>query len=80
MDDEQIIDRINRLAREERRLEEAHVGEGLTPAEEVRLRQLERTLDQLWDLLRRRRALRSSGRSPDDATLRTGDTVEGYLQ
>ncbi|MGA2835331.1 MAG: DUF2630 family protein [Acidimicrobiales bacterium] len=80
MEDEQIIARITKLAGEERRLEEGHVGRVLTPEEHARLRSIERTLDQLWDLLRQRRALRGSGGLPDEAVARPEETVEGYLQ
>ncbi len=80
MDDEELISRISHLAEEEKRLEEAHVGEGLGPEEEKRRKELETTLDQLWDLLRQRRALRRAGRSPDEAEIRPEDTVEGYRQ
>ncbi|HEX3946547.1 MAG TPA: DUF2630 family protein [Acidimicrobiales bacterium] len=80
MDDEKIIERIGHLADEERRLEETHAGEGLSTGEQQRLRQLEVTLDQLWDLLRQRRALRDAGRNPDEAGERPGGTVEHYLQ
>jgi hypothetical protein len=64
----------------EKRLEELHVGEGLSADEEKRLRALEVTLDQLWDLLRQRRALRSAGRDPDQAAVRPEGTVEEYRQ
>jgi len=37
-------------------------------------------LDELWDLLRQRRALRSAGQDPDVATLRDESTVERYEQ
>ena len=80
MDDGQIIEEIGRLADEERRLEEAHAGEGLSPEERQRLGDLEVTLDRLWDLLRQRRALRQAGGDPDSAAERPGPTVEGYLQ
>ncbi len=80
MDDHEIIARIGSLAEEEQRLEERHVGEGLSEEEEARMRALEVTLDRMWDLLRQRRALRSAGRSPDEATLRSEGTVEGYRQ
>lgn len=80
MDDHELITRIGSLTDEERRLEESHVGEGLSPDEEKRLRSIEVTLDQMWDLLRQRRALRSSGRSPDEAVIRPEGTVEGYRQ
>lgn len=80
MDDHEIIEEIGRLADEERRLEEAHTGDGLTGAEHERLHQLEVTLDRLWDLLRQRRALRQAGADPDAAAERPESTVEGYLQ
>lgn len=80
MDDHEIITQIGDLADEEMQLEERHVGEGLSPQEEERLRSLEVTLDRLWDLLRQRRALRSAGRSPEEAVLRSEGTVEGYRQ
>jgi len=80
MDDKEIIARINGLAEEEQRLEEAHVGEGLSDDERARKRDIEVTLDQLWDTLRQRRAKRNAGASPDDAQVRSPGTVEGYLQ
>ncbi len=80
MDDQEIITRIGSLAEEEQRLEERHVGEGLSEDELARMKSLEVTLDRMWDLLRQRRALRSAGRSPDEATLRPEGTVEGYRQ
>lgn len=80
MDDRQIIARISELAEDERRLEEAHAGEGLSEEEHDRLTEIERTLDQLWDLLRQRRALRSAGRSEEQAVERPQSTVERYLQ
>ncbi len=80
MDDEEIISRISGLAEEEQRLEEQHVGQGLSEEEQARRAQLEVTLDRLWDLLRQRRALRQAGKDPEEATTRTEGTVEGYLQ
>jgi hypothetical protein len=82
VDDAEIIHRIGELADEERRLEEAHAAaaEGLNRGERARLDQLQRTLDQLWDLLRQRRALRSAGRDPESATARPEETVERYQQ
>ncbi len=80
MDDQEIISQISALAAEEQKLEEAHVGEGLSDAERKRLRQLEITLDQLWDTLRQRRAKRDAGRDPSEAQTRSPETVEGYQQ
>ena len=64
MDDEDIVERISALAAEEQQLEEAHVGDGLSENELQRKRDLEVTLDQLWDTLRQRRAKRTPGRIP----------------
>lgn len=80
MDDQDIVNQIGELAAEEQRLEEAHVGEGLSDEELQRKRDLEVTLDQLWDVLRQRRAKRAAGQDPDGATPRSEGTVEGYLQ
>ena len=83
MDDRDIVRQIGELAEEERRLEEAHRrsgGTGLSPEEAGRMQQLAETLDQLWDLLRQRRALRDAGRDPSEALERPAGTVEHYLQ
>jgi len=80
MDDKEIVGRISQLAEEEQRLEEAHVGEGLNDDELARKRELEVTLDQMWDLLRQRRAKRSAGQDPDATEPRPPDVVERYLQ
>ncbi len=80
MDDQEIVARIGELAAEEQQLEEAHVGEGLNDDERRRKQDLELTLDQLWDVLRQRRAKRQAGRDPDEAHERSAGTVEGYLQ
>jgi hypothetical protein len=80
MDDKEILAQINKLAEEEQRLEEAHVGDGLSDEEHARLHAIEVTLDQLWDVLRQRRAKRNAGRDPEDAQARPAGVVEGYLQ
>ena len=67
MDDAEIVHRITALADEEHRLEEAHVGKGLSEDETDRLKELEVALDQCWDLLWQRRARRNAGLDPDDA-------------
>jgi hypothetical protein len=45
-----------------------------------RLAHLEQSLDQCWDLLRQRQALRESGADPEQASSRPVGEVEGYLQ
>ena len=80
MNDEEIVRRISELADEEHHLEGSHSAGGLSTQEAERLRALEVALDQCWDLLRQRRARRSSGQDPDTASVRPPDTVERYLQ
>ena len=78
MDDKDLIDRINSLAHEEHALFEKESRGEAGAGDRERLRQLEVTLDQCWDLLHQRRALRNAGMNPDDATVRDETTVEGY--
>jgi flagellar biosynthesis/type III secretory pathway chaperone len=37
-------------------------------------------LDQYWDLLRQRRALRDAGENPNQAEMRSSDTIENYTE
>lgn len=78
MDDSEIRDRISALVDEEHRLRQN--PDGLSPEDQSRLRGLEVSLDQLWDQLRQRDALRRAGTDPDRARRRPEDEVEGYLQ
>lgn len=67
MKDREILDCIGAIVGEEHRLREQREQGLLSETVEVRrLEQLEASLDQLWDLLRRRRALRSAGLDPED--------------
>ncbi len=77
---DQVLDRIQDFAREEHRLRERASHESLSTQERDRLRELELTLDQCWDLLRQRRARREFGLDPDDAAPRPIETVENYLE
>ncbi len=78
MDDAEVLSRINDLAREEHELFERESRRKLTDADRDRLRRLQITLDQCWDLLRQRRARRAAGLDPGEAQLRDEETVEGY--
>lgn len=80
MDDAQIVRRIADLADEEHRLERTHAGKALSDEELDRLQAVEVALDQCWDLLRQRRARRSAGQDPDEATVRPEEVVERYQQ
>lgn len=79
-DDTGIQNRIEALIDEERRLRERHGTDGLSDDEHRELEALQVRLDQLWDLLRQRRAREEFGLDPDDATLRDAGTVEDYEQ
>ncbi len=79
MEDQKVIDRINALAHEEHELFEREARGEVTDAERERMKRLEVTLDQCWDLLHQRRARRSAGLDPDQAAVRDERTVEGYL-
>ena len=75
MVDEDIYQRINTLVDEEKVLRENETSDDVT-----RLAHIEETLDQCWDLLRQRRALREFGHDPNEAKVRDVDTVERYEQ
>ena len=80
MTDNDALSRINKLVAEEKALrEQLQHGEISESEENKRLRQLEIELDQCWDLLRQRRALRETGGDPREAAVRPADEVEGYL-
>ena len=79
MDDETVIEQINRLAAEEHDLWEREARGEASDAERERARELEVMLDQSWDLLHQRRARRAAGMDPDDAKIRGAAEVEGYL-
>ena len=80
MDDHDLIERIDNLVAEEHGLRERAEGQGLAENDRDRLQNIEVALDQCWDLLRQRRALRHKGQDPDSAEVRDPGTVEGYRQ
>jgi hypothetical protein len=80
VDDSEIRARIEELVSEEHRLWESETGGGVSDSDRRRLESLRVTLDQRWDLLRQRRALREFGRDADAASVRSPGTVEDYEQ
>ena len=80
MDDHDLIERIDKLVAEEHGLRERAEGQALPDGDRDRLQNIEVALDQCWDLLRQRRALRHKGEDPDSAEVRDVGTVEGYRQ
>jgi hypothetical protein len=80
MDDNQIHGRIEDLVSEEHSLWQREAAGQSTEADRQRLDSLKVTLDQCWDLLRQRRALREAGLDPEVARVRDTDIVEHYQQ
>jgi hypothetical protein len=78
--DQPVLAHIQQLVEEEHRLfekgEHGIVGE----MDRQRLAQLQVELDQCWDLLRQRRALREVGQDPNLAQVRPAQVVENYEQ
>ncbi|MDT5335167.1 MAG: hypothetical protein QOD90_672 [Mycobacterium sp.] len=78
--DSSILAQVNELVAEEKELRAKLRDHQIDETEEHRrLRRLEVQLDQCWDLLRQRRALREAGQDPDQASVRPEGEVEGYL-
>lgn len=74
--DATIHDTIRRLVGEERALRAAHLGDPAAVGR--RLAELEAQLDQCWDLLRQRGALRAVGRNPETAVVRSALRIQSY--
>ena len=80
MDDSQVHGTIEKLVAEEHELWERESAGNSSESDRQRLQQVKVSLDQCWDLLRQRRALREAGREPDDADVRRPEVVENYEQ
>jgi hypothetical protein len=74
--DAPVFSHIESLVAEEHRLFER--GE-LSADEQKRLAKVQLELDQCWDLLRQRRALREFGGDPAQAHVRDGEVVKKYI-
>ena len=80
MGEDEIHKRIEELVAEE---QEIWQSEGSGAADDDRRRRLDSlkvTLDQCWDLLRQRRALREAGVDEKRARVRDPEVVENYRQ
>ena len=80
MGDPQIHETLEQRVAEEHGLWERESAGNATEADRQRLQQVKVSLDQCWDLLRQRRALRDVGRDPDAADVRGPEVVERYEQ
>jgi len=66
MGDREILDCIHSLIADQRRLHDVRDrGSSHDPEHVGRLAEITASLDQMWELLRRRRALRTDGFDPD---------------
>jgi hypothetical protein len=74
--DQSVLTHIQRLAAEEHGLFEK---ESLADEERKRLSDIQVQLDQCWDLLRQRRALRETGGDPSQAHVRPPEVIKKYL-
>ncbi|MDH4087690.1 MAG: DUF2630 family protein [Nitrospira sp.] len=77
VEDQPVLNHIQRLVAEEHHLHEQRAH---PKVDRKRLEQVQVELDQCWDLLRQRRALREVGLDPDDAEVRPPQVVENYEQ
>jgi hypothetical protein len=80
MNDADIHNHIEALVAEEHRLLDSGTAEPLGSSDRQRLDEIKVRLDQLWDLLRQRRAHSEFGQDPDTTSTRDEETVEGYEQ
>jgi len=74
--DVRVLAHIETLVKEEHKLFEKK-GEH-TKEEAKRLAEVQTQLDQCWDLLRQRRALREFGDDPSKAKARSPDVIKKY--
>lgn len=75
--DRSVLGHIDQLVKEEEGL---YAKNQLTDDDRARLAELKVELDQCWDLLRQRRALREFGENPELARVRPAKIVENYEQ
>ncbi|MGH7056390.1 MAG: DUF2630 family protein [Acetobacteraceae bacterium] len=73
--DGRVLAHIRDLVSEEERL---YAAGAASEQDLAKLRKINVELDQCWDLLRQRRALREFGENPDEAAVRPAATVEKY--
>jgi hypothetical protein len=80
MNDDQIHGTIEQLVAEEHDLWQRESTGDVSDDDRARMKRIGVSLDQCWDLLRQRRALREAGLDPESAEVRRSDVVENYEQ
>ncbi len=74
--DNKVLGHIQELVEQEHRLMEQG---SLAESDQQQLSSIQVQLDQCWDLLRQRRALRETGGDPESAHVRPPNIVEKYV-
>jgi hypothetical protein len=74
--DQAVLAHIQKLVAEEHGLFERG---SLDERDGRRLKEVQVALDQCWDLLRQRRAMRETGHAASDAQVRPPEVVERYI-
>ena len=80
MEDIDIYKHIESLVNEEHEILGLSAQGGLDDEQRKRMQQIEKYLDQCWDLLRQRRAKRAAGLEPGDARLNDPAIAEYFPQ
>jgi len=75
--DQSVLAHIKQLTEKEEHL---YGKPDLSDQEVKDLHTVKSELDQYWDLLRQRRALRDAGDDPNRAEMRSSDTIENYKE
>jgi hypothetical protein len=73
--DGSVLSHIKKLTEKE---QELYGKEDLTDDDVKELHKVKAELDQYWDLLHQRRALRDARENPNQAEMRSQDTIENY--
>ena len=78
--DQSVLAHIQHLVEEEHRLFEQGEHGTVEDFDRQKLAKIQVELDQCWDLLRQRRALRATGGDPNMAQVRPPKVIENYEQ
>lgn len=73
--DNSVLSHITKLTEKEQKL---YGKTDLTDEDVKELHHIKSELDQYWDLLHQRRALRNAGENPGGAEMRPTDQIENY--
>jgi hypothetical protein len=77
VEDNAVLSHIKKLTAKE---EDLYGKQDLTDEDIRELHKVKSELDQYWDLLHQRRALRDAGENPAKAAMRTIDTINNYVE